>query len=134
MTVATQLLLDHLAFHTAIDFKTKSSHLSLTPLYPVFLCINPVSPRLFIPLLFVFLFHSYIFSFCPSSFSLPHSHLSHLQWKHPNLQMLSINHLHSNYNPINLCFHAPCCRTASTLPPQSLRSERARDGATEGWG
>lgn len=59
------------------------------------------------------------FSLCPSSSGLPRSHLSHLQWKHPNLQMLSINHLRSNYNPINLCFHAPCCRTAST-PPYSI--------------
>lgn len=43
--------------------------------------------------------------------------------------MLSINHLHSNYNPINLCFHTPCCRTASTLPPQSrcLERDRQRD-------
>ncbi len=59
------------------------------------------------------------FSLCPSSSGLPRSHLSHLQWKHPNLQMLSINHLRSNYNPINLCFHASCCRTAST-PPYSI--------------
>lgn len=94
-------------------------------------CLFCISFVIFLFLLSIFLFFSHSSTLGPSSSGLSRSHLSHLQWKHPNLQMLSINHLRSNYNPINLCFHAPCCRTASTLPTSSPCSERDRQRAGE---
>lgn len=122
--------------HIYLPITQWETAVAITKNKPLFLIPNSillfphVTLHLFLMLLCLslslFLSVSFSYSLCLFSSGLPRFHLSHLQWKHPNLQMLSINHLCSNYNPINLCFHTPCCRTASALPTQSHSSDRDR--------